>query len=89
MNPWRKYWNKNHNVAEDLYSSSLRRQLVEVEVGGGFGFLFSFCKIFQQNMSSFQFCDNAIINNEIIPLIYLDSILDVILPVETHWIMSI
>lgn len=68
MNPWRRYWNKNHNVAEDLYSSSVKRQLLEAEVGGGFGFLFYFCKILQQNISSLKFCDNAIIKNEIIPL---------------------
>lgn len=36
--------------------------------GGGFGFFLSFCKILQHNISSFLFCDNAIINNEIIPL---------------------
>lgn len=71
MNPWRNYWNKNHNVAGDLYSSSVKGQLLEVLVGGGeqnFDFFLSFCKILQHNISSFQFSDNAIINNEIIAL---------------------
>lgn len=36
MNPWRKYGNKNHNVAGDLHSSSVKRQLLEA-LGGRVG----------------------------------------------------